>query len=146
MGNFPTPSHTWMKLTATLTDNTTGSTATIIGQTCTNSGAWVNATGSLTAGHSYTLTLTSHDDNYSSDPTYTLYDDVTITTGGGGGGGGGGIVNGGFETGDLNGWTASGAGTGVTTTAHSGTYAALLGSTSPSNGDSTIMQTFTAPS
>src|SRR5260370_1245296 len=87
MGNFPTPSHTWMKLTATLTDNTTGSTATIIGQTCTNSGAWVNATGSLTAGHSYTLTLTSHDDNYSSDPTYTLYDDVTITTGAGLGGG-----------------------------------------------------------
>jgi serine protease len=30
----------------------------------------------VTAGHSYTLTLTSHDDNYPGDPTYTLYDDV----------------------------------------------------------------------
>jgi serine protease len=29
-------------------------------------------------GHSYTLTLTSHDDNYPGDPTYTLFDDVTI--------------------------------------------------------------------
>lgn len=34
----------------------------------------------MTAGHSYTLTLTSHDDNYSGDPTYTLYDDIAITT------------------------------------------------------------------
>jgi hypothetical protein len=30
------------------------------------------------AGHSYTLTLISHDDNYSADPTYTLYDDVSV--------------------------------------------------------------------
>ena len=30
---------------------------------------------------SYTLTLTSHDDNYSRDPTYTLYDDVTLDVG-----------------------------------------------------------------
>jgi hypothetical protein len=42
-------------------------------------------TGSITAGHSYTLTLTSHDDNYASDPTYTLYDDVTLTGSTGGG-------------------------------------------------------------
>jgi hypothetical protein len=30
------------------------------------------------AGHSYTLTLLNHDDNYPSDPTYTLFDDVTL--------------------------------------------------------------------
>jgi hypothetical protein len=30
------------------------------------------------AGHSYTLTLTSHDDNYPTDPTYTLFDDVAV--------------------------------------------------------------------
>jgi hypothetical protein len=35
-------------------------------------------TPSLAAGTSYTLTLTSHDDNYTADPTYTLYDDVTL--------------------------------------------------------------------
>jgi len=29
------------------------------------------------AGHSYTLTLTNHDDNCPIDPTYTLFDDVS---------------------------------------------------------------------
>jgi hypothetical protein len=33
---------------------------------------------SVSAGTSYTLTLISHDDNSSTDPTYTLYDDVTL--------------------------------------------------------------------
>jgi serine protease len=32
----------------------------------------------VTAGHVYTLTLVSHDDDYAGDPTYTLYDDVTV--------------------------------------------------------------------
>jgi hypothetical protein len=32
----------------------------------------------ITVGHSYTLTLVNHDDNFSADPTYTLYDDVTV--------------------------------------------------------------------
>jgi serine protease len=40
--------------------------------------AWTNVTASVTAGHSYTLTLLSHDDNYGADPTYTLFDDVTL--------------------------------------------------------------------
>ena len=63
---------------ATLRDNTAGTTATVLPRTCTNSGAWVQVSASVTAGHSYTLTLTSHDDNYPGDPTYTLFDDVTI--------------------------------------------------------------------
>ena len=33
----------------------------------------------ITAGHSYTLTLTGKDDNYTGDPTYTKYDDVTLS-------------------------------------------------------------------
>jgi hypothetical protein len=32
----------------------------------------------VVAGHSYTLSLISHDDNFASDPTFTLYDDVTF--------------------------------------------------------------------
>ncbi|HEX4786937.1 MAG TPA: hypothetical protein VH372_00640, partial [Actinospica sp.] len=56
------------------------------------------------------------------------------------------ITNGGFEAGSLSGWTGSGPATGVTTSnPHSGTYAALLGSSSPTNGSSSIAQSFTAP-
>lgn len=33
----------------------------------------------ITAGHSYTLTLTSHDDDYPGDSAYTLYDDVVVS-------------------------------------------------------------------
>ena len=65
--------------TATLKDNTGGTTSTVLGKTCTNSGSWVQVSVSITAGHSYTLTLISHDDNYSGDPTYTLYDDVSVS-------------------------------------------------------------------
>jgi len=86
------------------------------------------------------VTLVSHDDNYPGDPTYTKYDDVSL----GAAPPPSPLVNGGFETGNLSGWTAKGT-TGVTTSGpHSGTYAALLGSTSPTNGDSSIAQTFTA--
>ena len=64
--------------TATLKDNTTGTTKTILARTCSNNNTWVKVTASVTAGHSYTLTLTSHDDNYPGDPTYTLFDDVAV--------------------------------------------------------------------
>ena len=71
---------------ATLSDSTAGTSTTLVPKTCTNSGTWAQASGPVIAGHSYTLTLTSHDDNYGADPTYTLYDDVTLNaapTGGG---------------------------------------------------------------
>jgi hypothetical protein len=128
--------------TATLKDNTAGTTATVLAKTCSNSGTWAQVTANVTAGHSYTLTLISHDDNYPGDPTYTLYDDVALSappppppTG---------ITNGGFETGDFTGWTRSGAASSIVTASHSGTYAAQLGGTSPTNGDSSISQSFTA--
>jgi hypothetical protein len=39
----------------------------------------VNYNAASNAGHSVTLTLTSHDDNYAGDPTYTYYDDVAVS-------------------------------------------------------------------
>ena len=74
-----TDSVTYDWATATLKDNTSNTTTTVLGHTCNNSGTWVKVTASVTAGHSYTLTLTDHDDGYAGDPTYTLYDDVAIS-------------------------------------------------------------------
>jgi serine protease len=54
-----------------------------------------------------------------------------------------GIVNGGFETGTLSGWTSAGS-TSIGGSAHSGSYAAVVGSGSPTSGDSSITQTFVA--
>ncbi len=128
--------------TATLKDNTSNTTSTPLGKTCSNTGAWTSVSaGALTAGHSYTLTLTSHDDNYSGDPTYTLFDDVAIAapvTNP--------FMNPGFETGTFSGWTTSGAATSISTSAHTGSYAAQAGSSAPTNGDSSLAQTVTVPS
>lgn len=126
--------------TATLRDNTTGTTTTILPKVCATSSTWVQDTATIVAGHSYTLTLISHDDNYVGDATYTLFDDVATGTASSGGNA---IVNAGFETGNLSSWTSAGT-TSVVTGGHTGSYAARAGSTSPTNGDSSISQTFTA--
>ena len=54
------------------------------------------------------------------------------------------VVNGGFESGRLNGWTASGT-TAAASPGHSGTFSAQLGSTVATNGDSAMQQTVTVP-
>lgn len=72
-----TVSYDWA--TATLKDNTSGTTTTVLAKTCVSSSGWKQITSSVTAGHSYTLTLANHDDDYSGDPTYTYYDDVTVS-------------------------------------------------------------------
>jgi hypothetical protein len=64
--------------TVTLRDNTTGTTTTPLPRTCTTGAGWKQVTASVSAAHAYTLTLTSRDDNYPGDPSYTLYDDVTV--------------------------------------------------------------------
>jgi hypothetical protein len=71
-----TVTYDWV--TATLRDNTTASTTTPLGKTCVTNSGYVQVVTSVTAGHNYTLTLTSHDDNYASDPSYTKFDDVAL--------------------------------------------------------------------
>ena len=77
--NFCPDTVTYDWATATLKDNTTNTTTTVLAKTCASSAAWTKVSHSITAGHSYTLTLTNKDDNYPGDPTYTLYDDVATS-------------------------------------------------------------------
>jgi hypothetical protein len=113
----------------------------LLPRVCATNSTWVQIAANLTGGHSYTLTLLNHDDNYVGDATYTFFDDVAI----GAAPTGGGVVNGGFETGTLSSWSLAGTAS-IVAGGHSGSYAARVGSTSPTNGDSSISQTFTAPS
>jgi hypothetical protein len=96
----------------------------------------------VVAGHNYSLTLASHDDNYAGDATFTRYDDVALS--GSAPPPPNPIVNGDFEAGSLSGWTATGTAAAIQGSAHGGSYAARVGSTSPT-GTSSIAQTFTAP-
>ncbi len=137
-----TDSVTYDWATATLKDNTSNTTATMLGHTCTNNSTWVKSSATVTAGHSYTLTLIDHDDGYAGDPTYTLYDDAALSNTVGVTNP---FVNPGFETGSLSSWTTAGT-TAISTTAHTGSYSARVGSTSAFNGDSSVSQTVTAPS
>jgi hypothetical protein len=65
--------------TATLKDTTSNTTVTLLAKTCVANSGWKQVSRAVTSGHNYTLTLTSHDDNYPGDPTYTKYDDVVLT-------------------------------------------------------------------
>jgi serine protease len=77
--NFCPDTVTYDWATATLKDNTANTTTTVLAKTCASSAVWTKVTHSITAGHSYTLTLTNEDDNYPGDPTYTYYDDVATS-------------------------------------------------------------------
>jgi len=69
--------HDWAS--ATLRDNSTNATTTLLQPTCTNNGVWVQISAAVVAGRSYTLTLSNRDDGVSGDPTYTYYDDVALS-------------------------------------------------------------------
>jgi hypothetical protein len=125
--------------TVTLTDDTSGTSESLLGRTCATNN-WTHLTGAVVAGHSYTLTLLSHDDDYPADPTYTLFDDVALTSSVAPPEG---IIDGDFSAG-LTGWTASGAA--VNDVTRTGGYAVLLGLFTATNGDSSVTQAFTVPS
>ena len=126
--------------------STAGATLATLLNVCSNSGAWTQLTANLAsfAGQNVVLWFNSHDDNYPSDPTYTLFDDIAL----------GApppppppnvVRNGGFESGAFSPWTTAGAAEAVVSGGHTGSWAARLGSTTPTNGDSTMQQTVTVP-
>jgi serine protease len=51
----------------------------VLGKTCATNAAYTKVTAPVTAGHSYTLTLTNHDDNYAGDASFTDVDDVATS-------------------------------------------------------------------
>jgi len=93
--------------------------------------------GSTVSTGTYTLTVTGTGTSVTHSTTVTL--NATLAPGASG------IVNGGFEAGNLSGWTVAGTAT-AASPGHSGSYSAWVGSTSPTSGDSSVKQTFNAPS
>jgi hypothetical protein len=75
------PANDWV--TVTLQDHTSGTSTAILPPTCESNvnvdhPLWTLATGAVVAGHTYTITLTSHDDAAPATPTYAFWDDVNI--------------------------------------------------------------------
>jgi hypothetical protein len=125
--------------------STAGATLATVMNVCSNSGVWTSITFDTTAwaGQTVVLWFNDHDDGYATDPTYFLLDDVAITTYTPATTG---VLNPGFETGTLSSWSASGAFVPVVTTSpHTGSYSARIGSTGPVNGNSTLTQTVAVP-
>jgi hypothetical protein len=123
--------------------STAGATLATVLNVCSNSGAWTQVVFDMSpfAGQSVVLWFNDHDDGFSTDPTFTLLDDVAVTSSAPSV-----VRNGGFEAG-LTGWTASGAFAprAISSPVHGGAGAAQLGSTAAVNGDSTLTQTITVP-
>jgi hypothetical protein len=67
--------------TVTLTDNTAHHTVTLLAKRCTKHSGWRQVSHTIVSGHSYTLTLTSHDDHDTAnkDGAFTLLDGVAIS-------------------------------------------------------------------
>ena len=70
-------SHAWA--TIVITHNTSGKTSTPLARTCVPSGPWKKVTQPVTPGHSYTISLISHDDGQRSTPNNTYFDDVSLS-------------------------------------------------------------------
>jgi uncharacterized membrane protein len=127
--------------------NASGSVLATVLNVCTNTGTWTSVSydTSAYAGTSVVLWFNDHDDGYAGDATYFFLDDVAINpytpapnV----------VQNPGFETGTFSPWTVATPGHApviVSSPAHSGFYAAQLGTTTAYNGNSTLTQTITVP-
>ena len=67
----------WM--TVVLVDNTDDTTWSS-SKVCEKSTVWTQVTTSVISGHPYTLTFINHDDNYPSDASYTLFDNIILSS------------------------------------------------------------------
>src|SRR5947209_15773994 len=110
--------------------------------TSVNSGSSSTMTvtaGSSTAPGTYTITVTGT----GASATHTTSVTLTVTSTAPPGA----LVNGGFETGSLSGWTSGGVmAPAVVATPHSGSYSARVGSSTAYNGDSSLTQSVVVPS
>lgn len=71
----------WDYATATLWDNTNNMSAGTLLPPTYNLGTWTQTSPVfVTPGHSYTITLTNHDDNSGGDASYTYWDDLSFST------------------------------------------------------------------
>jgi hypothetical protein len=67
--------------TVILRDETAGTQTTLLPRTCVTSSPWTQLTSALgpaNVGHAFTLVLTSHDDDFLGDATFTRFDDVAL--------------------------------------------------------------------
>jgi hypothetical protein len=65
--------------TVFLVDNTASTSTRVLNRVCTTGKGWQQATAPITPGHSYTIELESRDDGTGSTPSYTVYDDITVS-------------------------------------------------------------------
>jgi hypothetical protein len=96
--------------------------------TADNSSTMTIRTSSSVAVGTYPITVTGSASSGSHSTSYSL----TVTSGSGGGGT---LVNGGFETGSLSGWTCQPGGAVVTSPVHSGSHALQVSPTASQTGE-----------
>ena len=121
--------------------STGGAVLATILNVCGNTNKWKKVTFDTSpyAGQTVVLWFNGHD-GLAGKQTYYLLDDITLTVTGNR------VQNGGFESGDLSSWTASGAqAPAISAQRHSGISGVQLGSPSAFDGDSTVSQTVVVP-